>query len=47
MLKGKRYYGGCMAVDIAESNKIERAKQLFGADNVQFHSTTSHQGVLL
>ena len=28
---GKRYYGGCEYVDIAESIAIERAKQLFGA----------------
>jgi glycine hydroxymethyltransferase len=37
---GKRYYGGCEYVDIAESLAIERAKQLFGADfaNVQPHS---------
>lgn len=39
---GKRYYGGCEFVDIAESLAIERAKQLFGADhvNVQPHSGT-------
>ncbi len=37
---GKRYYGGCEYVDIAETLAIERAKQLFGADyvNVQPHS---------
>ena len=37
---GKRYYGGCEYVDIAESLAIERAKLLFGADhaNVQPHS---------
>lgn len=37
---GKRYYGGCEAVDIVESIAIERAKQLFGAKfaNVQAHS---------
>jgi glycine hydroxymethyltransferase len=37
---GKRYYGGCEFVDIAESLAIERAKKLFGADyaNVQPHS---------
>jgi glycine hydroxymethyltransferase len=37
---GKRYYGGCAAVDVAESLAIERAKVLFGADhaNVQPHS---------
>jgi glycine hydroxymethyltransferase len=37
---GKRYYGGCEYVDIAEQLAIERAKQLFGAAyaNVQPHS---------
>jgi glycine hydroxymethyltransferase len=37
---GKRYYGGCQYVDIAENLAIERAKQLFGAAyaNVQPHS---------
>src|SRR5690349_11155655 len=37
---GKRYYGGCEYVDIAERLAIERAKQLFGAGyaNVQPHS---------
>jgi len=37
---GKRYYGGCKFVDIAEDIAIARAKQLFGADhaNVQPHS---------
>lgn len=37
---GKRYYGGCEYVDIAEKLAIERAKKLFGADyaNVQPHS---------
>lgn len=37
---GKRYYGGCEHVDIAEDLAIERAKQLFGAEyaNVQPHS---------
>ena len=37
---GKRYYGGCEYVDMAEQLAIERAKQLFGADyaNVQPHS---------
>jgi glycine hydroxymethyltransferase len=37
---GKRYYGGCEYVDIAESLAINRAKELFGADfaNVQPHS---------
>jgi glycine hydroxymethyltransferase len=37
---GKRYYGGCEFVDMAETLAIDRAKQLFGADhvNVQPHS---------
>ncbi len=37
---GKRYYGGCEKVDIAETLAIERAKELFGAEhaNVQPHS---------
>ena len=37
---GKRYYGGCVYVDKAETLAIERAKQLFGAEhaNVQPHS---------
>ena len=37
---GKRYYGGCEFVDLAEDLAIERAKKLFGADyaNVQPHS---------
>jgi len=37
---GKRYYGGCEYVDVAEQLAIDRAKKLFGADhaNVQAHS---------
>lgn len=37
---GKRYYGGCEFVDMAENLAIERAKELFGAEhvNVQPHS---------
>ncbi|WP_031406284.1 serine hydroxymethyltransferase [Thiomonas sp. FB-Cd] len=37
---GKRYYGGCEYVDVAETLAIERVKQLFGAEaaNVQPHS---------
>ncbi len=40
---GKRYYGGCEFVDVAETLAIERAKQLFGAAwaNVQPHSGSS------
>ena len=39
-LPGRRYYGGCQFVDIAEELAIQRAKKLFGADhvNVQPHS---------
>ncbi len=39
---GKRYYGGCEWVDVAENLARERAKQLFGAEyaNVQPHSGT-------
>jgi glycine hydroxymethyltransferase len=39
-LPGKRYYGGCEFVDMAETLAIERAKKLFGAEhvNVQPHS---------
>ncbi len=37
---GKRYYGGCEHVDVAEQLAIDRAKQLFGAEhaNVQPHA---------
>src|SRR5216117_522999 len=37
---GRRYYGGCEEVDVAEQLAIDRAKELFGADhaNVQPHS---------
>ena len=47
---GKRYYGGCEYVDIAEQLAIERVKQLFGADyaNVQPHSgSQANQAVYL
>ena len=39
---GKRYYGGCEFVDVAETLAIERCKKLFGCDhvNVQPHSGT-------
>lgn len=39
-LPGKRYYGGCASVDVAESLAIERAKKIFNAEhvNVQPHS---------
>ena len=37
---GRRYYGGCEFVDVAETLAIERAKRLFGAEhaNVQAHA---------
>src|SRR5271163_3922872 len=37
---GRRYYGGCEHVDVAEQEAIDRAKALFGCDfaNVQPHS---------
>jgi glycine hydroxymethyltransferase len=40
---GKRYYGGCEFVDVAEQLAIDRAKELFGAEhaNVQPHSGAS------
>ncbi|MEY3145261.1 MAG: serine hydroxymethyltransferase [Pseudomonadota bacterium] len=47
---GKRYYGGCENVDVAERLAIDRARQLFGADaaNVQPHSGASaNQAVFL
>ncbi|HUL96858.1 MAG TPA: serine hydroxymethyltransferase [Usitatibacter sp.] len=47
---GKRYYGGCEYVDIAESLAIERVKKLFGAEyaNVQPHSgSQANQAVYL
>ncbi len=47
---GKRYYGGCEYVDIAENLAIDRVKQLFGADyaNVQPHSgSQANQAVFL
>ena len=47
---GKRYYGGCEFVDIAEQLAIDRAKQLFGAGyaNVQPHSgAQANQAVFL
>ncbi|MCK4738988.1 MAG: serine hydroxymethyltransferase [Deltaproteobacteria bacterium] len=47
---GKRYYGGCEFVDIAEDLAIKRAKELFGAEhaNVQPHSgSQANMGVYL
>jgi glycine hydroxymethyltransferase len=45
---GKRYYGGCEFVDVAEQLAIDRAKQLFGADyaNVQPHSGSQANGAV-
>jgi glycine hydroxymethyltransferase len=45
---GRRYYGGCQHVDVAENLAIDRAKQLFGVDfvNVQPNSgSQANQGV--
>jgi glycine hydroxymethyltransferase len=46
---GKRYYGGCEAVDVAESLAIARAKELFGAAyaNVQPHSGATANAAVL
>ena len=47
---GKRYYGGCEFVDIAETLAIDRVKQLFGAEaaNVQANSgSQANQAVFL
>ncbi len=47
---GRRYYGGCHVVDVAEELAIERAKRLFGCEfaNVQPHSgSQANQGVFL
>ena len=46
---GRRYYGGCQFVDVAENLAIERAKQLFGCNfaNVQPNSgSQANQGVM-
>src|SRR3989344_2195495 len=47
---GKRYYGGCEEVDVAEELAIDRAKRLFGAEfaNVQPHSgSQANQAVFM
>jgi len=47
---GRRYYGGCEFVDVAEELARERAKQLFGCEyaNVQPHSgSQANQGVMM
>ena len=47
---GKRYYGGCEYVDVAETLAINRVKQIFGADcaNVQPHcGASANQAVFL
>jgi glycine hydroxymethyltransferase len=47
---GKRYYGGCVNVDVAETLAINRVKQLFGAEaaNVQPHcGASANQAVFL
>ncbi len=45
---GRRYYGGCEFVDVAESLAVERAKELFGAQyvNVQPHSGAQANGAV-
>lgn len=46
---GRRYYGGCEAVDVAENLAIERAKEVFGAAyvNVQPHSGSQANAAVL
>ncbi|MBT4933710.1 MAG: serine hydroxymethyltransferase [Rhodospirillaceae bacterium] len=46
---GRRYYGGCEYVDVAENLAIERAKELFGCDfaNVQPHSGCQANGAVM
>ncbi len=46
---GRRYYGGCEVVDVAENIAIERAKELFGAQfaNVQPHSGATANAAVL
>ncbi|MEQ9556098.1 MAG: serine hydroxymethyltransferase [Rhodospirillales bacterium] len=46
---GRRYYGGCEFVDVAETLAIERAKQLFGCGfaNVQPHSGAQANGAVM
>jgi len=47
---GRRYYGGCQYVDIAETLAVDRAKELFGCEfaNVQPNSgSQANQGVFL
>ena len=46
---GKRYYGGCEQVDVAETIAIDRAKALFGAEhaNVQPHSGATANAAVL
>lgn len=45
---GRRYYGGCEFVDIAENLAIERAKKIFGSEfaNVQPHSGAQANGAV-
>src|SRR6195952_6090935 len=40
---GKRYYGGCEFVDIAEQLAIDRLKQLFGAENANVQPNSGSQ----
>src|SRR5580693_4765568 len=40
---GKRYYGGCEFVDVAETLAIDRAKALFGAEHVNVQPLSGAQ----
>lgn len=46
---GRRYYGGCEHVDVAETKAIERVKELFGCEfaNVQPHSGAQANGAVM
>ena len=46
---GRRYYGGCENVDVAETLAIDRAKKIFGCDfvNVQPHSGCQANGAVM
>jgi len=46
---GRRYYGGCEFVDVAETLAIDRAKELFGSEfvNVQPHSGCQANGAVM
>ena len=42
---GKRYYGGCQCVDVAENLAIERAKKLFGCELSMYSRTPGHRRI--